>query len=44
MSAPDFEPALVGPAIIIKPGSSDDWTQLFAKRRRHEAGGRALLA
>jgi hypothetical protein len=50
MSAPDFQPTLVGPAAIII--STDDWTELFAagsdqkireahplRDRRYEAGG-----
>jgi RimJ/RimL family protein N-acetyltransferase len=30
MSSPDFQPTLIGPNIIVRPISSDDWPQLFA--------------
>src|SRR5581483_7784498 len=30
MSAPDFQPALVGPTITIRPVATSDWTELFA--------------
>ena len=30
MPQPDFQPTLVGPTIIVRPISADDWTELFA--------------
>lgn len=30
MSQPDFQPALVGPSITIRPITSDDWSELYA--------------
>jgi len=30
MSQPDFQPILVGPAITVRPITTDDWSELFA--------------
>jgi len=30
MSNPDFQPTLIGPTVIVRPISSDDWLELFA--------------
>jgi N-acetyltransferase len=30
MPAPDFQPTLTGPTVIVRPVSADDWTALFA--------------
>ena len=30
MSQPDFQPTLIGPTVIVRPVSTDDWTELFA--------------
>ena len=30
MSQPDFQPTLVGPTVIVRPVSADDWPELFA--------------
>ncbi|MDB5616875.1 MAG: family N-acetyltransferase, partial [Tardiphaga sp.] len=30
MSQPDFQPSLIGPTVIVRPVSADDWPELFA--------------
>jgi len=30
MAQPDFQPTLIGPTVMIRPMSSDDWPELFA--------------
>jgi RimJ/RimL family protein N-acetyltransferase len=30
MSQPDFQPTLIGPTVMIRPVSADDWPELFA--------------
>jgi RimJ/RimL family protein N-acetyltransferase len=30
MMQPDFQPTLIGPTVIVRPVSADDWAELFA--------------
>jgi RimJ/RimL family protein N-acetyltransferase len=30
MSEPDFQPTLIGPTLLVRPVTSDDWTELYA--------------
>lgn len=29
MSQPDFQPTLIGPAVIVRPVQAEDWAELF---------------
>jgi N-acetyltransferase len=30
MAQPDFQPTLIGPTVLVRPVSADDWAELFA--------------
>ena len=30
MAQPDFQPTLIGPTVVVRPVSADDWAELFA--------------